>query len=252
MASGEYISFVDSDDFIPNNAIELLYNRICKDDHVGIVSGSIHRYFNGKLSSFNPKWNTDIEKAYSSQDFRIKVMNMSISHTVWNKLYKAELLRNVRFREGRNNEDVLYMYDLNKDMESLEYSIVEIPQYVYYYRYRDDSICTSAKKPLFIDKIQNQIDMMTDCKNNDKELYDVIYHQYVHTLFVFLDSLLLNNIWHPIYFKKYQSLLRKIPFKYIYCHFQLKDCLYILFLKWMPNVRKYIRNLIGYNHIQKN
>lgn len=244
IAKGEYIGFVDSDDFISENAIEILYNQISMDVCIAIVSGMIYRYFDGNLSPFNSRWKTDCKRMFSYMDFRIKVMDMSISHTVWNKLYRAKLLNNVRFREGRNNEDVLFMYDLSKEMKRLEYCVVEIPQYVYFYRYRDDSICTSTKKPLFIDKIQNQIDMMNDCEKSDKELYNVIYNEYVRSLYLVLDNLLLNDIWRSLYFNKYQLLLRKISCNYVIHHFNFKDSLYIFLLKWIPNIRKCIRLLL--------
>ena len=44
VAKGEYIAFVDSDDFITPDYVEVMYNRICNDKSVGIVSGMIYRY----------------------------------------------------------------------------------------------------------------------------------------------------------------------------------------------------------------
>ena len=44
VAKGEYISFVDSDDFICKDALENLYNRIKDDKSIGITSGLIYRY----------------------------------------------------------------------------------------------------------------------------------------------------------------------------------------------------------------
>lgn len=52
MAQGEYISFVDSDDFICQNALLDLYDRIKNDESVGIVSGMIYRYQNGNASIY--------------------------------------------------------------------------------------------------------------------------------------------------------------------------------------------------------
>lgn len=112
IAHGEYISFVDSDDFLPNNAIEILYSRICQDNKIGIVSGQIYRYKDNSVSIFNKSWEITEEECLSTQDFFLKTMNMTISHTVWNKLYRKDLLSDIRFRNGRNNEDTLFMYDL--------------------------------------------------------------------------------------------------------------------------------------------
>ena len=149
VAKGEYIAFVDSDDFITPDYVEVMYNRICNDKSVGIVSGMIYRYTNGQTTPFKKLWDLKDERITSSDKFRISSINQTVSYTVWNKIYRAELLDNVRFREGRTNEDTLFMYDLGKAMVDADYSMVEVPHYVYYYRYREDSICTSTKRPLW-------------------------------------------------------------------------------------------------------
>ena len=98
--------------------------------------------------------------------------------------------------------------------------MVEIPHYVYYYRYREDSICTSTKRPLALDIIQNLKDMMDDCKGKDNTLGKAIYLKYSKAIYGFLDGLLLNDIWRPLYFKSYQKELRKIPFSYIISNYK--------------------------------
>lgn len=241
IAKGDYICFVDSDDFYTKDAIEIMYNRIVKDDNVDIVSGKIYRYIDGVISTYNEKWNIEEERRISPEDFTVKTMEMSVSHTVVNKLYCKHVVKNVRFREGRNNEDTLFMYDLGKEVIKHKWTMVEISHYVYYYRYREDSICTSTKIPLFIDVIKNLHDMMNDSKESNKKIWETAYFQYSKNLFVFLDSLLLNDIWKPLYFKKYQAELRQIPFSYILNKYNFLDALYILLLQWAPCLRKCIR-----------
>lgn len=140
VATGEYVSFVDSDDFIATDALRSLYERFNDDEGIGIVSGMIYRYQDGNTCNFKRAWMLNEEKIIPAKDFLLETMSQKTSYTVWNKLYKREFLDGVRFREGRNNEDTLFMYDLGKRMRGLNVSMVEIPKYVYYYRYREDSI----------------------------------------------------------------------------------------------------------------
>ena len=56
--------------------------------------------------------------------------------TVWNKLYRAELIDKLRFKEGRIVEDVLYMYDLSLEVKKQRMSLLQLPDYLYYYRIR--------------------------------------------------------------------------------------------------------------------
>lgn len=243
VATGEYVSFVDSDDFITQDALQNLYERMQGDESVGIVSGMIYRYQDGNTSNFKQAWTLTEEKIIPAKDFLLETMSQETSYTVWNKLYKREILDEVRFREGRNNEDTLFMYDLGKQMRLLNASMVEIPKYVYYYRYREDSICTTSKVPLAIDILGNLELMMQDCGQSDRQLYDVLYDQYAKTLFIFVDSLLLNPVWKPLYFKKYQTKLRKVSLGFIRKKFPKNDALYVELLKWMPCLRKLIRGV---------
>lgn len=230
VAKGEYISFVDSDDFICKDALENLYNRIKDDKSIGITSGLIYRYQDGSINNFKDQWLCSKEIVIPSSEFLLETMSQKTSYTVWNKLYRRDVIGNTRFREGRNNEDTLFMYDLGKNIAILNVSMVEIPYYVYYYRYREDSICTTAKIPLAIDILGNYELMMGDCKNTNSRLYDVLYFSYVRTLYHFVDSLLLNPVWYPLYFSEYQKKLRLVPFEYVKRKFQVERCsLYSVF-----------------------
>ena len=243
VANGEYICFVDSDDFICKDALQNLYNRIKDDASVGITSGLIYRFQDGNASVFRDDWLRSEERVISADDFLIATMSQKSSYTVWNKLYRRSLIGDTRFREGRNNEDTLFMYDLGRNVVNQNLTMVEIPQYVYYYRYREDSICTTSKVPLAVDILGNYELMMSDCKDPNRRLHEVLYHLYVRTLYGFVDSLLLNPVWYPLYFRKYQEKIRLIPFKYVRKTFHLNDMVYIELLKYMPFMRKMIRRI---------
>ncbi len=240
-ACGEYLSFVDSDDFIAPNAIEVLYNGICKDKRIAISSGRIYRYENGEYSPFKKEWEFETIKKFTAREFILGTMDLKISFTVWNKLYKSSLFEQITFMEGRNNEDTLFIYDISKELERKAYSVIEIPQYVYFYRLRENSICTSSKKPLYIETIANYQYMMDDCKGKDNELYNVLYQRYIAFLYIFSDLLIANNVWFPLYFTKYQSLLRQIPLKHIMKMYGLKDMINIQLIKWIPIVRRLLK-----------
>lgn len=246
VAKGEYISFVDSDDFICKDALQNLYDRIKNDKSIGITSGLIYRYQYGSTSNFKDQWLCSKEIVIPASEFLFATMSQKSSYTVWNKLYKRNVIGETRFREGRNNEDTLFMYDLGKNVINLDVSMIEIPLYVYYYRYREDSICTTSKVPLAIDKLGNYELMMNDCKVANSRLYNLLYKSYVWALYGFVDSLLLNPVWYPLYFSKYQKKLRFVPFKYVRNTFQLNDTIYIQLLKYMPIVRKIIRIIKEY------
>lgn len=240
-ASGEFVSFVDSDDFLCKDALENLYDRIVENDKICIVSGMIYRYQDEKTSVFRKEWQISEEKIMTANEFFLATMRQTVSYTVWNKLYRKTVVDRIRFREGRNNEDTLFMYDLGKNIHKQDVYVVDIPKYVYYYRYREDSICTTSRKPLALDTLANYEDMMCDCKKINVQLYDVLYMQFVNKLCEFLDTLLLNPVWYSLYFTEYQKKLRTIPFKYAINNYRMKRVILIQLLKWNPMLAKMFR-----------
>ena len=114
VANGTYICFVDSDDFIAPTMVHNLYEAIIKNEYCGIVSGQIVGYKDGQTVSYRPEWFHRKCSKLSAHNFAEQVLLEKESFTVWNKIYKADLLAKIRFREGYNNEDTFFMYDLSK------------------------------------------------------------------------------------------------------------------------------------------
>lgn len=244
VASGDYIGFVDSDDFICKDAIYKLYNSINGKNDVGIVSGMIYRYQNGEIFPFMDKWLISEEKRLPADRIAIATLSQKASFTVWNKLYRKSVLTGVKFQEGHNNEDTLFMYDLGKSICNQNMCMLEIPCYVYYYRYRDDSICTTSKKPLAIDVLANYEYIMDDCKLVNVELYELMRKLYLKTLLSFVDSLLSNETWYSLYFHDYKQKLKEIPFSFVCKNMPFKSIVNIQLIKWIPIIRKIIQKKI--------
>ncbi|SDI87457.1 Glycosyltransferase involved in cell wall bisynthesis [Pseudobutyrivibrio sp. 49] len=98
MAAGDYIFFVDSDDYLATDAIEKMYAHAtsCKAD---VVACGITQVFDT-----NPEVPFTNSKAgsWSGREAVMEMMsNNNICTTAWNKLYKAKLWENIRFPEGR-------------------------------------------------------------------------------------------------------------------------------------------------------
>lgn len=115
IATGEYIGFVDSDDFIESDMFECLYNS-AKTNNTDISMCQVREYDDinenyitsdyyslACLSSFQ----NDI---FSAEDTKNNILDINVA--LWNKIYKREYLNNIgeKFPEGFIYEDLPFFF----------------------------------------------------------------------------------------------------------------------------------------------
>ena len=168
VARGEYIGFVDSDDYVDTGMYEDLMRVMLQDEKTMVVSSPIIRNTDGVFSSY--KVGTYEYKDGDSMTFP-EYMQMflggKMDATVWNKLYKREFIQ-VLFREGRNNEDYLFMYYNAKQVYDTRYLLAVSATPHYYYRSNPQSICHQAATSvnrLFFDVLYNMDEIATDLRS---------------------------------------------------------------------------------------
>ena len=166
-SKGEYIIFIDSDDYIHVDMISSLYEQIIYENADVSLCGVMNVY----LNSQNPQCN-DIEQYF-----------------VCNKLLKRSVANRLKFPVGKIYEDAFYHYDLI----SIAEKFVGNTKPYYYYYHRDGSITT---KP-FKNKDLAYIDIY-------KKYYELILKKYgdlreegffrlAYSYFFILDKMLLEE-----------------------------------------------------------
>ena len=134
IAIGDYIGFVDADDWIEPDMFEVLYINMLKYN----ADISMCRYKHVDQDSLkNLKKNTtlngiDILKCYLSEYHITNIINDS----VWSKLYRSSLLDNIRFPEHQTYEDILFTCKSIINANRLVMS----PECLYNYNFRSNSI----------------------------------------------------------------------------------------------------------------
>ena len=137
-AKGDYIAFVDSDDWVDLDYIRKMY-EVCRLHDCDVCQCGIYDAINDDMeirdSGGVPSIYTPLEFAYAEMSL------LSWDCVVcWNKLYKSELFKEIRFPEGKIHEDEYTTYKvLNRANR-----IALLPTRLYYYRRRPESIV--AKK----------------------------------------------------------------------------------------------------------
>ncbi len=145
IAQGDYIGFIDADDWVEENYFEKLLAKIEKDD-CDIACAPIIR-----KRKFTQKYRLKYseEKVYSTLEEKIKACDVPRCCYIWNKLYKADLVKNEFFKEGVVFEDILWLPEILKKSEKL----AVITNTLYYYRVNKNSIV--KKSPSLKVKMDN-------------------------------------------------------------------------------------------------
>ena len=232
-AKGEYIAFVDSDDYVDLDMYEILYNSVLENDsEIAICNYKIFNEVNDEIIYQNISTKCNINNLYDNPKMIYK-----IDYAPWNKLYKRELWNDLKFPIGLKYEDleaVLKVFLLTK-------KVVYVNKYLY--NYLDNPTGQTATvnkrvydifkillnlKPVFIDKpkklkiaykklcvnkvfIYNHYILNTRDRNFSKEYMDEGY-KFIKSNF---DNWRLSYICDSISFTDFiMRLIQIIPFVY--------------------------------------
>lgn len=133
MASGSYISFIDSDDWISPDFYENLYHSIIKNN-AQIAASGITWAFKDYLQNENLIYNKQV---FSSEEaLSTLIQGRGFYAVAWNKLYKSNLFEGIEFPVGKLHEDEFVTYRLVGKATKL----VLCQKVIYYYRQREGSI----------------------------------------------------------------------------------------------------------------
>lgn len=133
-AQGEYIGFVDGDDWVENDMFEILFKHISKT-HSSLSTCSLHTSF--EEEGYSMRKSDDYNILTSRQLMDAFLRNRDILGYAWNKLYKTELAKQTMFDETLfSSEDI----DFCVRYAQLIDNAVATPSELYHYRQRRDSM----------------------------------------------------------------------------------------------------------------
>ncbi|MGN0314992.1 MAG: glycosyltransferase [Fusicatenibacter sp.] len=139
-AEGEYILFVDGDDVIHPQMVELLFDTVIK--HGCKIAFCEYEKFSDTTEI--EKQRKERQAAYhveivSAEEYLIKLLCYKVRDVVWNGLYYRDIVLQNKFIIGKRNEDVWWKY-LAIDAAD---EIASISNSLYYYRQREESIMST-------------------------------------------------------------------------------------------------------------
>lgn len=166
-ATGEYIAFLDSDDFLAPNFLEALYNTAVEND-ADISSCNFYLYYDKGRNKFLMPF-TARSGVYSNEvALRKLILDTTFHFFMWNKLYKRELFtqNDIKFYD-------MYFEDITMAPQLFYYAnkVAFVNKPLYYYSRRKDSIISTIDAT----KINDYIKAMGITRNflEEKGVYEI-------------------------------------------------------------------------------
>lgn len=225
-ATGEYIGYVDSDDYIEPDMYEKMYNKAKKED-LDMVICCINNVFENTIKTENlfQKSNNNKTNAFFN--------NIGVC----NKIYKKELLKNIKFKSKVWYEDLAFTCKVV--MKTKKTGFINEGLYNYLIRPGSTMNNNNINKNLeILDAFNDVLDYMNENKDyqiyKDEIEYLAIYHIYIATTVRIINAK--NVKW-----KDKKKIINKLK-KYMYNNFlEFKNNKYLIYL---DKNKKIIYNLI--------
>lgn len=183
LATGEYLFFVDSDDYLGENIIDRLYKNLTKYN----ADISMCNYI--RVSDYNTKVSNNEEniKMYSNIQALEKLYkdtftfheDYSVFIAPWNKLYKKSMFDNIRYPIGKFYEDGATIYKVLYKANNIVYS----DSVLYYYYQRSGSTSRKSFDKTRLDRLDAFKGQMIFYKEKKLDnLYFYAYNTYLNMI----------------------------------------------------------------------
>ncbi len=181
-ATGDYITFVDSDDWVEIDAYEKMMDDLQKTNADICVMGYTSE---GDEKFVSPLCKED-KRVLSQGEAVIKLVEGRVyTWSLWDKIYRKELLKEMYFHNDiHNGEDLLFNWQVFGKATAVSY----FPLYGYHYVQRMSSVTnTFSAKKVSVIKVFEFI--LEDCQNN------LIIKKYIERKYIATLIGLINGYW---------------------------------------------------------
>lgn len=213
IASGKYVSFIDSDDWISPKMFEILIEQFQENNFCDVSICKIKKvYTENDVIESEDKKNTFL---ISGKEALKELIYDHMSQVVWNKLYRKSLIENIYFEVGKYHEDEFWSYQVMGKAR-----MVALTNYVgYFYRQRQGSIMGEKYSVRRLDAIEAKCRRQIYLESYYPEftsigkinlLFSCLYHGQLSLRSINRsDRIIIHNYLHEIFRKYRLSKLEK-------------------------------------------
>lgn len=187
-ARGEYIWFMDPDDYVDGDILEKIRDSLLKNPAEAVIFGLIEEYYDRKGNLDYTHVICPEERLYDSQEELrravIYLEQQTLYGYAWNKVYNLEYMREMRFRfeNVKLIEDIHFNVQYFMDIKRL--NVLGIAPY--HYAKRMGKNLTNAYVPEYFRLHKQRIEMLFDqlsywnlCTRRSREILGSLYARYI-------------------------------------------------------------------------
>lgn len=190
IACGEYVIFIDSDDYIDADMLSYLYENLKKAD-ADMATCGIYEVYADRIE----KQEEEPDFVCSGEEaFRCILRGHTIRGEIWNKLIKRSCISDLEFPKGKLYEDIFYTVDMMQRIKKV--AVGTKPKY--YYLHRSDSITGKAYRPKLFDIIDGYTKNYQVVKQAFPKLEEEAECLWIWSRFIVLDKMLLEENYRSI------------------------------------------------------
>lgn len=173
-ASGRYITFLDGDDYLAENMIARLYEVIAHSEYDMVVSDFLNLLPDEK-DNFTVHLQERTVTGREVLEHLKNEKNYGLWTIVWNKIYKREVLENLRFPAGKYFEDEFFANQLYLNSNLIHV----IPDVLCYHRVLSSSTMNTLKTENYLDlldALQERLAIYFQYDYSEAEIYKVLIY----------------------------------------------------------------------------
>lgn len=148
-AKGEYITFLDSDDYLLPHSLRLLYQNIKNDDLDAVFGYWIVECINGETLKLNTR-QLKGGILYTGEEL---ALNYPVFGSMCGAIFKRDVFKDLRFKTGFTHEDSELCFRLYPKLKK----VVFVDEPVYFYRYNPVSTDRSRDKSKLLKNLESDI-----------------------------------------------------------------------------------------------
>lgn len=233
-AKGEYLFFLDSDDWIACNTIQSMLGRY-EETGADLVLCDISPFYESDYSGPEKQKSPLKTEVLSQEPLIERLMQKAAWYycVAWNKLYRRTMLEQIRFPDGFIHEDEAVAHRIFEKCQT----IAVIAEPMYYYRQTNNGIMAAGVSVKSTDILSALADRLSCARDNHWQAYEKHLVSYYEGKFWEWYHLFSGDAGNEKYIKRMEkSLIKALPSILNSNQIPVSHKIYLTLLRYSPKL----------------